>query len=251
MSKAKVPVLKQPKPKKKTNGKIVGILILLFLTLFAVLFFRSSLSKISSIAFDGNTYTTDEELLQISGLNIGAPFFGTSSEKISKRMTKVPSIEEAEVHKAFPGSITIRIKEFPLAAYELTVDDGVKGLLANGTKISLSPGTMPIAKPILTGWKTDDPNLAKLCEVLAQMPEDLTSDISEIVPSPTLSYPDRVKMYTGSKFEVVTAISLLSRKLEYMNSILQSQDPGMLTMLEVDSYVPYVPQDEQNDTTHE
>ncbi|AZK46892.1 cell division protein FtsQ/DivIB [Paenibacillus lentus] len=251
MSKANVPVLKQPKPKRKNSKKITGILILLCLSLLAVLFFRSSLSKISSITFEGSAYTSEEKLLEISGLELGAPFFGTSSETIAKRMKKIPSIEVAEVDKLFPGGIMIRIKEYPLAAYELTVDDGLKGLLANGTKISLGIGSMPMQRPILTGWREDDPNLAKLCEALAQIPEEQVSDISEIVPSPTLSYPDRVKLYTGSKFEVVTAISLLPAKLEYMNFILESQDPGILTMLEADSYVPYEPHEEQNDTTHE
>ncbi|WP_460322897.1 cell division protein FtsQ/DivIB [Paenibacillus sp. YSY-4.3] len=251
MSKANMPVLKQPKPKRKSSKKIAGILILLFLSLLAVLFFRSSLSKISSISFEGSSYTSNEDLLEISGLKIGAPFFGTSSDTIARRMTKIPSIEDAEVDKSFPGGITIRIKEYPLAAYELTVDEGLKGFLANGTKISLGIGSMPMEKPILTGWMADDPNLSKLCQVLAQVPDDQVSDISEIVPSPTLSYPDRIKLYTGSKFEVVTAISLLPKKLEYMNSILESQDPGILTMLEADSYVPYEPPDEQNDTTHE
>ncbi|WP_055110022.1 cell division protein FtsQ/DivIB [Paenibacillus ihumii] len=250
MSKANMPVLKQPKPKKRSSKKVAGILILLFLALLAVLFFRSSLSKISSITFEGSSYTSDEVLLEVSGLKLGAPFFGTSSETIAKRMTKIPSVESAEVDKSFPGGITIRIKEHPLAAYELSVDEGLKGLLANGTKIPLGIGSMPMERPILTGWKDDDPYLAKLCEVLAQIPDDQVSDISEIVPSPTVSYPDRVKLYTGSKFEVVTAISLLPAKLEYLNSILESQDPGTLTLLEADSYIPYEPEGEQNDTTH-
>lgn len=40
-----------------------------------------------------------------------------------------------------------------------------------------------------------------------------------------------------------------------MNEILQTQDPGKLTMLDADSYVPYSATENedggQNDTTHE
>lgn len=91
----------------------------------------------------------------------------------------------------------------------------------------------------MTGWKENDPNLVKLCKTLSEIPGELTADISEIVPSPTLSYPDRIKMYTRSEFEVISAISLLPKKAEYLNEILQNQDPGQLKMLDADSYVPY------------
>ncbi|MOA21387.1 Cell division protein DivIB [compost metagenome] len=103
-------------------------------------------------------------------------------------------------------------------------------------------------KPILTGWEESDPNLAKLCSTLAQIPDSLTSDISEITPSPTLSYPDRIKMYTRSQFEVISAISLLAEKAEYMNMIMESQDPGMLTLLDADTYVPYDTSNSENDS---
>jgi cell division protein FtsQ len=252
--KVNVPILKEPRPKKKSSRKIMAILILLFIAILGVLFFRSSLSKISNITFEGNVFATEKEMLSVSGLQVGAPFFGTSSDKIEARLAEIPSIEKATVNKSFPGSITITIKEFSLVAYQLTSADTLKGFLANGTVIELKNGTMPIEKPILTGWKDNDPYLGKLCTVLAQISDSLTSDISEITPSPTLSYPDRIKIYTRSHFEVISAISLLPAKVEYMNMILEAQDPGTLTMLEADSYVPYNSDEGkgsgENDTTH-
>lgn len=259
MPKANVPILKEVKPKKKSSKKVIGILILLFLSLLCVLFFRSSFSKISKISFQGNTYTSDAELLQISGLQVGAAFFGVSSDTMESKLIEVPSIERVEVDKSFPGLIEISVQEYPLAAYELNSDGQLKGLLENGTKIILEDGTRPIDKPILTGWKENDPILAKLCHALAQIPDQLTSEISEITPSPTLSYPDRIKMYTRSRFVVISAVSLLPSKAEYMNMILEVQDPGILKMLDADSYVPFSlsgddsgnDDEGQNDTTHE
>ncbi|MEK3869193.1 MULTISPECIES: cell division protein FtsQ/DivIB [unclassified Paenibacillus] len=256
MPKANVPVLKEPvKPKRKSGRKVKVILILLFVSLLCVLFFRSSLSKVSAITFHGNTYSTESELLKAAGLEVGAPFFAVSSGNVERRLESIPSVEHAVVDKKFPGKIEIRIEEFPLAAYELTDGGKLSGLLANGTKIPLQNGSMPVDKPILTGWKENDPNLVKLCKTLSEIPGELTADISEIVPSPTLSYPDRIKMYTRSEFEVISAISLLPKKAEYLNEILQNQDPGQLKMLDADSYVPYPPpegeENGQNDTTHE
>lgn len=255
MPKANVPVLKEPAPKKKSGRKIKTILILLFLALLCVLFFRSSLSKISVITFEGNTYTTEAELLKVTGLQVGSPFFAVSADHIARKLEDVSSVKQATVDKTFPGSVNIRIEEYPIAAYELTGEGKLQGLLANGTRIGLKDGSMPVDKPILTGWKADDASLVKLCRTLSQIPDELTADISEIVPSPTMSYPDRIKLYTRSKFEIISAISLLAKKAEYMNEILQTQDPGKLTMLDADSYVPYSATENedggQNDTTHE
>lgn len=255
MPKANVPILKEPKPKKKSSKKILGILILLFLSLLCVLFFRSSLSKITKISFVGNSYTTNAELLQASQLKVGTAFFGVSANSIQSKLLELPSIQNVEVNKSFPGAIEIVVQEYSLSAYELTSTGQLNGLLANGTKIDLGNGSIPIDKPILTGWKGDDPNLAKLCSALSQIPDELISDISEITPSPTLSYPDRIKMYTKSRFVVISAVSLLPSKAEYMNMILEAQDPGTLKMLDADSYVPFNPagseDEEQNDTTNQ
>ncbi|MGG3452941.1 cell division protein FtsQ/DivIB [Paenibacillus rhizolycopersici] len=255
MPKANVPVLKEPAPKKKSGRKIKTILILLFLALLCVLYFRSSLSKISVITFEGNTYTTEAELLGVTGLQVGSPFFAVSADHIARKLEDVSSVKQATVDKTFPGSVNIRIEEYPIAAYALTGEGKLQGLLANGTRIELKDGSMPVDKPILTGWKADDESLVKLCRTLSQIPDELTADISEIVPSPTLSYPDRIKLYTRSKFEIISATSLLAKKAEYMNEILQTQDPGKLTMLDADSYVPYSTaeneNDGQNDTTHD
>jgi cell division protein FtsQ len=255
MPKANVPVLKEATPKKKPNKKIVGILILLFLSLLCVLFFRSSLSEVSEVTFKGNTYTTSAELLEISGIKAGDAFFGVSTKDVHELLLQVPSIEKVTVNKSFPGLIEIEIKEYALSAYQLTKDGKLIGLLGNGTKIDMGDASTSIDKPILTGWADNDPNLAKLCTALGQIPDDLTSQISEITPSPTVSYPDRIRMYTRSQFVVITAVSLLASKAEYMNAILEVQDPGTLKMLEADSYVPFDSSDAeeegQNDTTHE
>ncbi|WMT42440.1 FtsQ-type POTRA domain-containing protein [Paenibacillus sp. D2_2] len=100
--KVNVPILKEPSPKKKSSRKIMVILILLFIAILCVLFFRSSLSKISDIKFQGNIFASEKEMLSISGLEIGAPFFGTSSDKVEARLAKLPSVETATVKKSFP-----------------------------------------------------------------------------------------------------------------------------------------------------
>ncbi|MDO7905401.1 FtsQ-type POTRA domain-containing protein [Paenibacillus sp. JX-17] len=247
-----LPVLKQDKPKMRTSRKIAFILILLFIVLLAVLFFRSSMSKISEVRIEGSRFYSSEKLLQQSGLHVGEQFFGTSAADVEHRLEKLDSIEKAVVDKQFPGVFEIKVQDYATVAYEIS-DDGLKAILANGSSKPVTGSGIAVEKPILTQWG-DKPDLkAKLSHILASIPNELTSDISEIIPSPTASFPDRIKMYTRSQFEVITAISLLPNKISYLNQVTQSEEPGQITMLKADSYVPFKPQDtaadEENQAT--
>ncbi|CAM2827046.1 FtsQ-type POTRA domain-containing protein [Paenibacillus sediminis] len=255
MSNEHLPILKQNKSRSKASRKIIITLLLLFIVLFAVLFFRSSISKVKEIQFTGNTYTTSEQLLEQSGLGVGMQFFAVRSSSVEHKLKSLPFISEVKVDKQFPGVITVNITEYPTVAYELTKDGKINAILSSGAAVSVEKSGIAIDKPILTQWNDKDANKVKLCQALSKIPNELTSDISEIIPSPTSSFPDRIKMYTKSRFEVITSISLLKDKIEYLNQITETQQPGVITMLEADSYVPYVagadaPEDGQNDTTH-
>ncbi|MCE3202545.1 FtsQ-type POTRA domain-containing protein [Paenibacillus sonchi] len=239
MPKTRLPLLKEDKPSKKMSRKVTIILLLLFIALLAVIFFRSSLSRITEIQFEGNKYTTRNELLAQSGLAVGGQFFAVSKASVEDSLKKLKTIQEAAVVKSFPGTVTISIKEYPAVAYELDEAGVLEAILSSGAAVAVNETGIAVEKPILTGWKEEDPYKAKLCQALAGIPNELTSDISEIVPSPTLSFPDRIKLYTRSHFEVITAISLLKNKVEYLNQVIETEEPGLIKMLEADSYVPF------------
>ncbi|WP_438492300.1 cell division protein FtsQ/DivIB [Paenibacillus sp. IHBB 3054] len=246
MPKTRLPLLKEDKPTKKMSRKITFILLLLFIALLAVIFFRSSMSRITEIQFQGNKYSTREELLEKSGLALGGQYFAVSNDAVADRLKELKTVQEASVEKKFPGLVSISIKEYPAVAYELDQDGVLEAILSSGAAVSVNETGIAVEKPILTSWGEDDPHKAKLCQTLASIPNELTSDISEIVPSPTLSFPDRIKLYTRSHFEVITAISLLKDKVEYLNQVIETEEPGLIKMLEADSYVPFAPVKEEN-----
>ncbi|MDT3426496.1 cell division protein FtsQ [Paenibacillus forsythiae] len=247
MSNTRLPVLQEDKPKKKRSRKVTAILLLLFIALLGVIFFRSSASRITDIHFQGSKYSTPEELLRQSGLRKGGQFFAVSRSKVEKSLLELNTVQEATVDKHFPGVVSVQIKEFPAVAYEIDPNGSLKAILSSGASVSIDESGIAVEKPILTGWKASDPYKAKLCGALAEIPNELTSDISEIVPSPTLSFPDRIKLYTRSHFEVTTAVSLLKDKVEYLNQVIETKEPGMITMLEADSYVPFQTDSVQED----
>ncbi|WP_136606496.1 cell division protein FtsQ/DivIB [Paenibacillus dokdonensis] len=255
MPKAHIPVLKENKPKRKASRRIIAILLLLFVAILVILFFRSPVSQVTEIQFTGSTFSSREQLLQASGLKTGTQYFGVSPSKVESQLLQIKSIQKAVVDKHFPGKISVRIEEYPTVAYELGAEGNLDAILANGTKVSVNSSGIAVEKPILTKWNTTDPNKVELCKVLGKIPNELTSDISEIIPSPTASFPDRIKLYTRSRFVVITAISLLSDKVEYLNQVIETAQPGTITMLEADTYTPFQPLGDdvtdQNATTHD
>lgn len=245
MPKGQIPALKKEStPKMKTSRKIIFILVLLFIVIFAVIFFRSPVSKISQVQIEGNVFSTREEILSKSGLAVGSPFFGANASDIEGVLEDSPLISEATVDKQFPGILTIRVKEYETVAYELASDGQIQAILSSGASVNLEGRGIAVEKPILTQWKADDPLKTELSNVLKEIPNELTTDISEILPSPTPSFPDRIKLYTKSQFEVITTISLLGDKVSYLNQVIETEEPGLITMLEADSYEPFQPDEE-------
>lgn len=251
MTTTRLPLLKEDKPKKKMSRKITVILLLLFVALLAVIFFRSSISRITVIDFQGSKYSTSEELLAQSGMKIGGQYFAVSAKDVEDSLLELKTIQNVTVKKDFPGVITVTIEEFPAVAYELEQGGILKAILSSGAAVPVNDTGIAVEKPILTNWDASDPYKAKLCQALASIPNELTSDISEIVPSPTLSFPDRIKLYTRSRFEVITAISLLKSKVSYLNQVIETEQSGLIKMLEADSYVPFQIESEDDEAVQE
>lgn len=241
----KVPALPVPKPRMRTNRKLLWFLILFFLTVLIILFFQSSLSRISQIEVDGNELLAPDTIGQASQLNVGDRFFAVSSSTIQQRITKVPMIKNAVVKKHFPGVIHIQVEEFPKVAFQIDADGRKQAVLADGAVIQLPAGSsIPLDMPILTGWTDTDPNKAALCKALSEIPKNALSDVSEIKPDPSESYPDKIKMYTRSQFEVHTTIAYLPDKIDnlpgYIAGLLEDHiTNGVITMLEAEYHTPF------------
>ncbi|MCU6709465.1 FtsQ-type POTRA domain-containing protein [Paenibacillus sp. J5C_2022] len=235
-----MPVLKEPARKRKGKKGLLAIVILLFFALLAVLFFNSSISKISEIQISGSLYATNEAIVQAAGIEVGDAFFQATSSAIAEGIRKLPHVEDVKVSKVFPGIVKMTIQEYPVVAFELAPDGGLTALLSSGTSAVAKDERLTLVdKPILTGWKDNDPVKKELMKQLARIPEKQLADLSEISPIPSKAYPDRIRMYTRTKFEVITAVSVLPDKIDALNAVIEHQEPGKITMLLADTYVPF------------
>ena len=233
-------VLKEPARKRRGNKKLLAVLFLLFIALLGVLFFNSSISKISEIQIAGMHFTTSEQIAAAARIEVGDPFFQTASDLISQSVRTLPQVEEAKVMKVFPGIVKITVQEYPVVAFELSAQGDLTALLSNGTSVSAdNEGAQLLDKPVLTGWSEADPVKKALTEKLALISQKQLSDLSEIMPIPSKAYPDRIRIFTRTHFEVITAVSVLTDKIDALNSVIETQEPGKITMLLADTYVPF------------
>lgn len=250
MNSERLPRLVEPKPRKNRSRKIIYLLFLFFITLLAVLFFRSDLSKVDTIEISGNRYSSLDEIGQTIRITKGDSFFTATAGKMMRRLEKLPYVDKALVTKSFPGSIRVEIAEFPEVAYSLGSDGRMKAVLASGQEVEPIKGEPVQYLPVLSGWESHRKDLKKMCALLERIPGPLLADISQIKPDPTASYPDRIRIYTRSYFEVITTIEYLPDKLDYMRAIIGEYEPGIITMLEANSHQPYdnLKQDESTES---
>ncbi|MCD1261620.1 FtsQ-type POTRA domain-containing protein [Paenibacillus athensensis] len=239
-----MPALPKPKPRARASRKLLAFLFLFFITLLVILFFQSSLSRVSVIQVEGNDLLDAESIRQAAGLKEGDRFFAIGGSDIAARVKSLKMVQDVEVTKHFPGQVHIQVKEFPKVAFQLTPEGKTEAVLADGAVVELPSGDFPLDKPILTGWSDSDPNKAALCQVLGELPASALADISEIKPDPSESYPDKIKMYTRSQYEVYTTIAYLPDKIDnlpaYIASLQENHvDGGVIRMLEVDNHAPF------------
>jgi cell division protein FtsQ len=236
----RIPALKREEvvPRTHRGRKLLRIVIALFIIVLIVLFFRSPLSKISEIQVSGTEYLSKEEITKALGVSPGDSFFLPGIGQLKKRISSLKPIESVKIIKNFPGVLRVEVKEYPQVAVQLAADGKVFAVLANGLSLPIPDGSL-LDKPILSGWKAEDPNLVALCVLLSGLPSYLLADLSEIHPDPSVSYPNRVKLFTRSRFEVVTTVEKLKDKISYLSDIVQNREPGKIIMLEADTYLPY------------
>ena len=211
-------------------------LFLFFVALLGVLFFQSSFSKIHEIEITGNRLLTTEQIIEAAGIAVGDHFFAVSGEEIDERVKRLGAAEQVNTVKSFPGLIKIAVKEYPVVALEIMENGDIAGLLLNGTSVPYGDVEHAASRPILAGW--EDPVLKRrMTETLASISPEMLQDVSEIRPSPTSGYPDRIVLYTRSHFEVLTRISYLTEKISLLDDYVydmknEDRTTGRIVLLE-------------------
>lgn len=240
----RLPVIKKPAPRNRGSKKLLLFLFVFFITLLLVLFFQSSLSQITEIEAQGQELVSAEEIKKAAAVKLGDHFFSVSSNGIEAKVKALKMVESVKVSKQFPGRVLIEVKEYPKVAYQIGEAGQIEALLADASVVPVTLQGFVPDKPLLSGWDKEDPLKTKLCLAMSKLSASYFADVSEIKPDPSDSYPDKIKMYTRSQFEVQTTIEYLPEKIVHLNTYIanlreNNQSGGVLRLLEADSHTPF------------
>ena len=157
--------------KKFSIAKLLIILLILYIIGFYM--YKIVVSPINNIYIKGNTYLSDQEVIDISGLRNYPSFLLTFKHDIRKKLLKNEMVKEVHINKKLGNVVTITIEEYkPLFTYK------DKTVLENGKTIDKKYNL-----PILIN-NVDDDLLVKLSEKYSNVNDEIKLMISEIKYDP-------------------------------------------------------------------
>lgn len=228
-------VKKHPQPKRRGNRKLLFLLIMFFLTVLAVLFFRSTYSKVQEIRVYGNDLYPAQEIIQASGLSTGMQFINVWESQVQKGMKSLPGIKDVFVERDFPGVIMLHVTEYKRVALWTSPDGKRSPLLENGTVLdTVDFRSRVVDRPLIRSWGAKE-LLPQLGGALADLPPGVLDQVSEIALTPTGYDKQRITLYMRDGNEVRTVIYQIAKKLSWYPAIvkeLPEGEKGIVYMLE-------------------
>lgn len=140
---------------EKDKNKILIISTVISLFLIGYIYFNSSYSKTFKISVVGNTYLSEEDILNEA--NISDIFLFTKPSTIEKRLKKIPLIEDAEVTMLDGKIVKVEVTEHKAIGY-IIEDSEIKLLLINGDKYTLNENNMYLISkvPYIEGYTSEE-----------------------------------------------------------------------------------------------
>lgn len=217
----RIPKLKQAR-KKKANRRLIIYLSIFFFLLAIVVYLQSPLSHVKTIKVAGNTYLTEEEVIELSQLTTDNNIWMINKDKIKKTMSQNAVIESVKIKRIFPRTVELLVTEYERVGY-VKNDDGYFPILGNGNQ--LSPLSSPKGDaPVLFGF-TEKTSLNQLTNELLQLPASLFHLISEIHWQPEKKNQNKIILYMNDGFIVEGTIRGFAEKMRVYPSIVSQLDP--------------------------
>ena len=209
--------------KRKRKLKLSRVFLALFL-LFLVVFIVISLTKIKVKGFSiiGNTYYTDNEILDMTGLSKYPSFLLTNSYNVSSKVKDNKLIKKITIKKTLYGRFNVTVTENKILFYDSV---SKKSVTADGSLVSYYYEYSPVLVNEVNNKKVYN----KLIEKMVKVNDDILNNISEIKYEPNdidkerflLSMNDGNYVYvTMSKFSSINKYLDIVKTLDGKNGIL-------------------------------
>lgn len=208
---------------KKRKIKIFHFLI--FLIIIGILVFFAYVilnSPIKNINISGNTYLSDEEIIEKAGIKDYPSFFLTLSNQIKQNIEKIPIVKNVVIKKGVFNVLTVEVQE-----YRVILKNGLTGqyILENGKELALEN---ECDVPKLTNSVVKE-KYQRLIDEFLIIHADVLEKISEVKYVPNEYDKDRFLLYmsdgnsvylTLTKFEMINYYNQVLQQLEGKKGIL-------------------------------
>ena len=213
---------------KRTLATVLGLLMIGAAGYGGYYFANSPVFNLNEIRIEGNRIVSRDELIALSGLELGANLLKVSPEQAAAGIRTQPYVKEVSVTRSFPNKVDIRISErMPMALINgdgryLVLDEGGQCLTEVGLAGAESWRLPSIrcsveAAALAPGEKSDDKGVQAALALIKKLDPFFMENILEFdAPSAerlAVINMDGLQVYFGPPED-------LDRKLQYYEDLL-------------------------------
>ncbi|NJH85827.1 cell division protein FtsQ/DivIB [Staphylococcus agnetis] len=223
---------KQLKKRRRFQRNLVlGLVIIVFCI---ALFMFTPISKVHDAEVNGTHFVPKNDVKKELQINHQPRVYAYDSKAAIERLEKNPLIKSIEIHKAFPNTIIVDVKEHDIVGITQEKDKVVP-IIETGKVIKDFKGTVPNEVPFLNGFKGSEKR--KMVEALQKMDQTTRAQISEINFAPEKDQPNLIRLYMRDGIEVLGKTTTIAKKLEYYPSMSQALEKDEAGKLKKSGYI--------------
>jgi len=215
--------------KRRLKRGIVFVLLLFLLVgCYATVVYFVIGTKINNIYVYGNTYLSDQEIIELSNLQDYPNYYTSNSLNIEKKLKKNSLIKDVKVIKRFFKQIHIYVEE-----HEILLKTGEKYILEDKSEITFYKDIYNV--PILINY-VPNTKMESFIDKLSKVETDVLIKISEIKYDPTELDEDRFLLYMNDDNYVYITLTKLDLINKYNETLEQLEGKKGILYLDSGSY---------------
>ena len=231
---------KKPVKEKTVKPKIPGVHIwraisILFLSLLLLVvsaYLLSPYATMKDIRVEGTVQTTDDDILQASGIQDSDYTINLLLDK-AKYEEQIKSnywVESAQLVYQFPTKFTIKVKEYDIVAYYVSGESHYP-ILSSGQLETSSVSLVSLPETYISVFFNDSEQIKTFTSELSQISPELKSAIQKVELAPSKVTSDLIRLTMNDSDEVLVPLSEMSKKLPYYSKIKpQLSEPSVVDM---------------------
>ena len=231
---------KKPVKEKPVKPKIPGVHIwraisILFLSLILLVvsaYLLSPYATMKDIRVEGTVQTTDDDILQASGIQDSYYTINLLLDK-AKYEEQIKSnywVESAQLVYQFPTKFTIKVKEYDIVAYYVSGESHYP-ILSSGQLETSSVSLVSLPETYISVLFNDSEQIKTFTSELSQISPELKAAIQKVELAPSKVTSDLIRLTMNDSDEVLVPLSEMSKKLPYYSKIKpQLSEPSVIDM---------------------